>query len=74
MPPYISAAAASASTSSQSAITFANNMRIASIGIAAYEYVSSSFLLTSHCDLISASYLITIPAEFRLYKTSSRRR
>ena len=51
MPPYISAAA-SASTSSQSAITFANNMRIASIGIAAYEYVAGSFLLTSRCDPI----------------------
>jgi len=53
--PFISAAAATPSISSQSAITFANNFRIAAIGIAAYDY------------------LITLPAEFRLYKSSSRR-
>jgi hypothetical protein len=52
-----------------------HNLRIASMGIAAYEYVSSSFPSDfSVVTQISASYLITLPAEFRLYKASSRRR
>lgn len=46
----ISAAAATPNISSQSALTFANNLRIASIGIAAYECVASNFHLTYHCD------------------------
>ena len=39
-------AAAAAANSSQGGLVAANNLRIASIAIAAYEYVVSSFLLT----------------------------
>jgi len=52
MPPIL---ASTVATSSPGAITFANNLRIASIAVAVYDYI------------------ITLPSEYRLYKTSSRR-
>ena len=56
------------------AFAVANNLRIASLSIATYEcvtsYVSSSPILTN----LRARYLITLPAEIRLYKSSNRRR
>jgi hypothetical protein len=66
--------AVSTVATSSSALTVANNLRIASIAVAAYEYVPGSFLLSRVVTYPSASYLITIPSELRLYKTSSRRR
>ena len=66
--------AVSTVTTSSSALTVANNLRIASIAVAAYEYVAGSFLLSRVVTCPSASCLITIPSELRLYKTSSRRR
>jgi len=53
MPPI--ALASATNQSSPGAITFANNLRIASIAVAVYDYI------------------ITLPSEYRLYKTSSRR-
>lgn len=50
----------------------ANNLRIASLTIAAYEYVAVSSTL--HSDSLVASYLLTLPSEIRLYKTGKRRR
>lgn len=64
----------STASSGQGGLVAANNLRIASISIAAYEFVASSFSLESPRDLNSDSYLTTIPAEFRLYKSTSRRR
>lgn len=50
-----------------------NDLRIASLTMAAYEYVvdrrSQPFEGTN-----PPSYLITLPAEYRLYKSSNRRR
>lgn len=62
---------------SQGAFAVANNLRIASLSIAAYEYVASCArvgLLTLYADLLAGSYFLTLPSEIRLYKTSSRRR
>ena len=64
----------STTSSGQGGLAVANNLRIASISIAAYEFVASSFLLNLLVTFCSASYLTTIPAEFRLYKSTSPRR
>jgi hypothetical protein len=58
---------------SQGALSAAAYMRIASISIAAYEYVASGCLATFHRDSFAASYLLTLPSEYRLYKSSDRR-
>jgi hypothetical protein len=72
MPPIL---ASTVATSSPGAITFANNLRIASIAVAVYEYVAGGrFLLALVLTQYSDSYIITLPSEYRLYKTSSRRR
>ena len=52
----------------------ANNLRIASLTIAAYEYVATCVSSTLHSDSLVASYLLTLPSEIRLYKTGKRRR
>jgi hypothetical protein len=59
---------------SQGSFAVANNLRIASLSIAAYEYVACCVSLTLHSDLLAASYLLTLPSEIRLYKTTKRRR
>lgn len=51
-----------------------NNLRIASLTMGAYEYVADRRLRTFREDSHPPSYLITLPAEYRLYKTSSVRR
>jgi hypothetical protein len=66
-------AATTALNPTDEALAVANNLRIASLSIAAYEYVTSYVSSTTHSDL-RPSYLITLPAEIRLYKSSSRRR
>jgi len=72
MPPII--LASTVATSSPGAITFANNLRVASIAVAAYEYVAGRFSLALVLTQYSDSYIITLPSEYRLYKTSSQRR
>lgn len=59
---------------SKGALTAANNLHIVSMAILAYEYVARTALLTLLVTHNLLSYLITIPAEYRLYKTASRRR
>ena len=57
------------------ALAVANNLRVASLSIAAYEYVTSYVSSTCHSDsLVGPSYFSTLPAEIRLYRSSSRRR
>ena len=60
-------------TPTQSALTAAAYMRIVSLSIAGYEYVTNSIVLpfiVTH----SASYILTLPSEYRLYKSPARRR
>jgi hypothetical protein len=65
---------------SAGALAVANNLRIASLSIAAYEYVfflplmviSSTFLVVM--AYLRPSYFLTLPSEIRLYRTASRRR
>lgn len=71
--PYLDVVSSTAS-SGQAGLTAATNLRIASISVAAYEFVVSRFLLTLLVTFILASFLTTLPAEYRLYKTTSRRR
>jgi hypothetical protein len=58
---------------SAAALAADNDLRIASLAMAAYEYVvdcrSRPFKGTH-----PHSYLITLPAEYRLYKSANRRR
>ena len=56
------------------AFAVANNLRIASLSIAAYEYVASYVSSTPILTHLRPSYLVTLPAELRLYKSASRRR
>jgi hypothetical protein len=57
---------------SQGALAVDAYLRIASMTIIAYEYVLSSRFVGCLRDLESPSYLFTLPAELRLYKTASR--
>lgn len=47
----------------------ASYIRIASVSIAAYEYVLISTTVGSMANEASASYLLTLPAEWRFYKS-----
>ena len=60
-------------TLSQGALAVATNLRVVSMSIAGYEYVSSCVLLPLIATHL-ASYLLTLPSEYRLYKSSDRRR
>ena len=51
----------------------AMNLRVASLSIAAYEYVASSIFLPL-IHTYSISYLVTLPTEYRLYKSFGRKR
>ena len=58
---------------SAGALAADNNLRIASLTMAAYEYVVDrrlQLLVGTHIR----SYLITLPAEYRLYKSANCRR
>jgi hypothetical protein len=57
-----------------SGLTTAAYLRIASISIAAYEYVASCVTLPFRRISFAFSFLLTLPAEYRLYKSSDRRR
>ena len=59
---------------SAGALAADNNLRIASLTMGAYEYVADYRSRTSHGDSRPPSYLVTLPAEYRLYKSSDRRR
>lgn len=59
---------------SAGALAADNNIRIASLTLGAYEYVPNCRSRASHRNSRSLSYLITLPAEYRLYKSSNRRR
>jgi hypothetical protein len=59
---------------SAGAMAVDNNLRIASLTMAAYEYVADCRSRTSHGDSRLPSYLVTLPAEYQLYKSANRRR
>lgn len=57
---------------SSGSFAVANNLRIASLTIAAYEYVASCASSMLYSDSLAGSYILTLPSEIRLYKTGKR--
>ena len=60
-------------TLSDSLFTTASDLRVASLSLAAYECVASCVSPSTHRNSYSASYLLTLPMEYRLYRSSGRR-
>jgi hypothetical protein len=61
-------------TPSKGALATATNLHVASLSVAAYEYVAGGILLPLTENSCSASYLLTLPTEYRLYRSSDRKR